>query len=204
MTDLALLDEAQLEPTPLPLFGRWLDDAARAGLPEPGAMTLATAATDGTPSARVVLLRGYDERGFTFYTSYLGQKARDLEQNPRAALVLAWTSLHRQIRIEGTASKVTAEESDAYFRQRPRGHCLSAVASPQSQVVASRRVLEDRVAELAKEYQDRDVPRPATWGGYRIRAHSIEFWQGRENRLHDRLRYRLQSNGSWLLERLAP
>jgi pyridoxamine 5'-phosphate oxidase len=204
MIDFPPLDEALVEPTPLPLFARWYEEAAQAGLLEPGAMTLATASAAGAPSARMVLLRDYDERGFVFYTNYQGRKADDLAENPRAALVLFWSAQHRQIRIEGAVAKVTDQESDAYFRGRPFGHRLGALVSAQSQVIPSRRVLEERLAELSKQYEGQEVPRPAHWGGYRVKPHLIEFWQGRENRLHDRLRYCLQADGSWLLERLAP
>ncbi|MBI3411751.1 MAG: pyridoxamine 5'-phosphate oxidase [Planctomycetes bacterium] len=208
LTDLSaampVLDERTAEPTPFPLFRRWYEDAIRANLPEPGAMSLATASAAGAPSARMVLLRGYDESGFVFFTNYTGRKATDLAVNPRAALVLFWSPLHRQIRIEGAVAKVTEQESDDYFRSRPFGHRLGALASPQSQVIPGRAVLEDRMAELEREFAGKEVPRPATWGGYRVTPLMIEFWQGRESRLHDRLRYQVQANGSWLLERLAP
>lgn len=167
-------------------------------------MTLATATREGIPDARMVLLRGFDERGFVFYTNYESRKAAELAENPLAALVLYWGPLTRQIRIEGTVATLTPEESDAYFRSRPFGHKLGALASPQSQVIPDREFLEDRLQKLLANYpSDADVPRPAHWGGYRVAPHAIEFWQGRANRLHDRLRYRKKGDG-WIIERLAP
>jgi pyridoxamine 5'-phosphate oxidase len=198
-----MLSESDVPADPLALFADWYAVAVAAQLPEPGAMTLATATPDGSPSARVVLLRGYDERGLVFYTNYQSRKAVELDVNPHAALVLFWSTLHRQIRVEGMVAKVSPAESDAYFRGRPYGSQLSALASPQSEVIAGRQQLESRVAELAALYPE-DVPRPAHWGGYRLVPQLFEFWQGRENRLHDRLRYRRGADGAWLLERLAP
>ncbi len=196
--------EADLPANPYALFAEWFLAAEAAELPEPSAMTLATATADGIPDARVVLLRGFDERGFVFYTNYHSRKAAELAENPHAALVLLWAPLMRQIRIEGRVEKVSAEESDAYFRSRPFGHQLGALASPQSQVIADREFLEVRLRALLEQYpEEAEVPRPAHWGGYRVIAHAIEFWQGRANRLHDRLRYRLTVQG-WTIERLAP
>jgi pyridoxamine 5'-phosphate oxidase len=197
-----VLNEQDVPPKPLALFGQWYDAAVEAQLPEPGAMTLATATRDGVPAARMVLLRGFDERGLVFYTNYRSRKAAELDANPLAALVLFWSPLHRQIRVEGRVEKVTAAESDAYFCSRPYGSRLGAIASPQSDVIVGRRLLEERVAELEAQYPD-DVPRPAHWGGYRVVPHVFEFWQGRESRLHDRLRYRRCADG-WVIERLAP
>jgi pyridoxamine 5'-phosphate oxidase len=188
---------------PLALFTQWLQAAADAHLPEPGAMTLATATADGAPSARMVLLRGFDERGLVFYTNYRSRKAAELDANPNAALVLFWASLHRQIRVEGTVEKVSAAESDTYFHSRPRSSRLGAIASPQSAVIAGRHVLDDRLAELLRLYADGEVPRPPHWGGYRVVPAMFEFWQGRDSRLHDRLRY-CRADGAWLIERLAP
>lgn len=198
------LSEADAPATPFALFAQWILEAENANLVEPSAMTLATATREGIPDARMVLLRGFDERGFVFYTNYESRKAAELAENPLAALVLYWGPLTRQIRIEGTVATLTPEESDAYFRSRPFGHKLGALASPQSQVIPDREFLEDRLQKLLANYpSDADVPRPAHWGGYRVAPHAIEFWQGRANRLHDRLRYRKKGDG-WIIERLAP
>jgi pyridoxamine 5'-phosphate oxidase len=205
MDEFPPLDEATAEPTPLPLFTRWYHDAIAAKVPEPEAMTLATATPDGAPSARIVLLRGVDERGFAFFTNYQSRKGHELAANPRAALVLHWGACQRQVRIEGNIEKVSLLESDDYFQKRPFGHRLGALLSPQSRVIPSRAVLEERMEQLIKEYEGRDVPRPAHWGGYRVVPHTIEFWQGRPNRVHDRIRYRRGEGASpWVIERLAP
>lgn len=202
-TPLILL-EADAPANPFVLFARWYLDAETASLPEPTAMTLATATVDGVPSARMVLMRGFDERGFMFYTNYQSRKADELMQNPLAALVFHWAPLMRQIRVEGRVEVATAAESDAYFRSRPVGHQLGALASPQSQLIPDRKFLEDRLKILSEEFEGTDeVKRPAHWGGYRVIPHTIEFWQGRANRLHDRLRYRRVDEG-WVIERLAP
>jgi pyridoxamine 5'-phosphate oxidase len=198
------LHETDLDPDPIRQFHAWLHQALTAEVPEPYAMTLATATPDGLPSARVVLLRGVDERGFTFFTSYEGRKAGELEANPRAALVFYWAELERQVRVAGTVERVSEAESDDYFRNRPRGSQLGAWASHQSEVLPGRATLERRLAELERQYADRDVPRPPTWGGYRVRPLAIEFWQGRRSRLHDRLRYRRAEDGAWVIERLSP
>lgn len=197
------LREADVDPDPIVQFQRWFADARATGDPLPEAMTLATVTRTGIPSARMVLLKGVDARGFVFFTNYESQKGKDLAENPRAALVFYWGKLGRQIRVSGTVGRVTSAESDAYFRNRPLESRLSAAASPQTGVIPSRDVLEDRVEELRRRY-DGDVPRPAFWGGYRISPESIEFWLHRENRLHDRLRYAREPNGTWRLERLAP
>jgi len=197
------LTESDMDPDPVEQFRRWFDEALAAGLHEPNAMIVATASPDGLPSARVVLLKGFDDRGFVFYTNYEGRKGRELEENPRAALLFYWGELERQVRIEGTASRVSEEESDAYYAGRPRGSRLGALASEQSRVVGSREVLEGRIRTLEAEYEGRDVPRPAFWGGYRVEPEAMEFWQGRENRLHDRLVYR-RGDGGWKMERLQP
>ena len=200
---LQALNEADVDPDPIRQFQRWLDQAIAAELPEPNAMTLATATRDGIPSARIVLLKGLDARGFAFYTNYESRKGQELADNPRAALVFLWTVLERQVRIEGQVEKVAAAETDAYFQSRPLASRLGAWASEQSRVICDREVLEQRFAELKATYADETVPRPPHWGGYRVIPHQIEFWQGRTSRLHDRLRYRLEQ-GNWLLERLAP
>ena len=200
----ACLNETDLSADPFTQFRQWLQEAAAVGLKEPGAMTLATATPEGIPSARVVLLRGIDARGFLFYTNYDSRKGQELAANPRAALVFYWHPLDRQVRIEGAVERATPQESDAYFQCRPRGSCISAWASPQSEVITDRRVLESRSAELSAQFGAGPIPRPPFWGGYRVVPTSIEFWQGRLNRLHDRLRYRRLDHGDWRLERLAP
>jgi pyridoxamine 5'-phosphate oxidase len=204
MQEFSPLDEAVAGPLPWPLFTRWLDDAIQAQLHEPSAMTLATALPDGTPSARIVLLRGFDERGFAFYTNYQSRKGEELAQNPRAALVLYWGAFQRQIRVEGRVEKTSAQESDTYFHARPLGHQLGALVSPQSRVIPGRALLDERMEQLAVEFTGKEVPRPPHWGGYRVVPHTIEFWQSRLNRLHDRLRYRRGEDGAWVIERLAP
>jgi pyridoxamine 5'-phosphate oxidase len=196
------LNESDLAADPFTQFQRWFDEALRAELPMPNAMTLATAGADGSPSARIVLLKGFDAEGFVFYTNYLSRKGRELAANPRAALVFHWTDLEREVRIEGGVEKVTAAESDEYFASRPLPSRHAAIASPQSEVVASRAVLEADFAAAGAAHGD-TAPRPAHWGGYRVKPASVEFWQGRPSRLHDRLLYTLQ-DGHWLLCRLAP
>jgi pyridoxamine 5'-phosphate oxidase len=198
------LSEADLAPDPFAQFQAWFDTALAAGLPEPNAMTLATATPDGRPSARMVLIKGVDSRGFVFYTNYESRKGRELEANPWAALVFYWPELERQIRIEGRVERVAAEESDAYFASRPLGSRLGAWASPQSQVIPGRDVLEARLRDLEARFASGDVPRPPHWGGYRVVPEAVEFWQGRPSRLHDRLRYTRQADGRWAIERLAP
>jgi pyridoxamine 5'-phosphate oxidase len=198
------LDERSIERDPLKLFQNWLDDAVAAGIHLAEAMTLATATPGGKPSARLVLLKQADVDGFVFYTNYQSMKARELDANPQAALVFYWPQLERQVRIEGTVERTTSAESDAYFKTRPRESQIGAVASPQSSVVASREVLQDRVDELEKLYEGREVDRPAHWGGYRVRADRIEFWKGRPGRLHDRILFERQTDGSWDISRLAP
>jgi pyridoxamine 5'-phosphate oxidase len=197
------LSESDVDPDPVEQFRRWFDEALEADLHEPNAMTVATATPDGRPSARVVLLKGFDERGFVFYTNYEGRKGRELEKNPRAALLFYWGELERQVRIEGTVSRTSEGESDAYYASRPRGSRLGAWASEQSRAVEGREVLEGRVRDLDAEYEGREVPRPAFWGGYRVEPEAVEFWQGRESRLHDRISYR-RGDGGWEIERLQP
>jgi len=201
--DLRGLREADLAPDPLAQFERWLQEAVANEAWEPNAMTLATATPDGHPSLRVVLLKGFDQRGFSFFTNYESRKGLELAANPWAALLFIWPELHRQVRVEGTVARVSAEESDDYFRSRPAGSKLGAWASQQGEVLSGREVLEQRMQELAARFQGQEIPRPPYWGGYRLSPLAIEFWQGRPNRLHDRLRYRLEQ-GAWLIERLAP
>jgi len=188
---------------PLALMGRWLDDAIASGLHEPNAMALATATEDGRPSVRMVLLKGVDDSGMTFFTNYDSRKGVELDANPHAAAVLLWHPIQRQVRVEGPVTRLESGESDAYFRSRPRGAQLGAAASPQSSVVADRAELDRLVTAAEKAYGAGDVQRPPHWGGYRIRLESIEFWQGRENRLHDRLRF-VRTGRAWTRERLAP
>jgi len=200
---LQQLNEADVSPDPIKQFQIWFDQAIAAQLPEPNAMTLATASKDGIPSARIVLLKGVDHRGFVFYTNYESRKGKELTENPQAAIVFLWTVLERQIRIEGRVEKVFDQETETYFQSRPLESRLGAWASDQSCVIPDRDVLEKRFQELQTQYQDQEIPRPPHWGGYRVVPTVIEFWQGRPNRLHDRLRYRL-NEGDWLIERLAP
>ena len=196
------LRKADLAPDPVEQFHRWFEEAAH--LREPNAMVLATSTPDGKPSARVVLLKGYDERGFVFYTNHEGRKGRELEDNPRCALLFYWGELERQVRIEGIARRIPEDESDAYYGSRPRGSQLGAWASRQSREVEGRGVLEERLRSLEEEYEDLgSVPRPPFWGGYRVEPEVFEFWQGRENRLHDRLVYRWVDEG-WRIARLQP
>lgn len=200
---LAGLSEGDLAADPVAQLRRWLDQAREACPEEFTAMTLATADRAGRPSARIVLLKGIDERGLVFYTNYDSRKGREILENPLAALVLYWPALDRQVRVEGTVEKTSREESEAYFRSRPPGSRLSSWASPQSLPVAGREELERRVREAAERFGE-EVPLPAAWGGYRVRPQTIEFWQGRPSRLHDRLRYDRQADGTWRIERLAP
>lgn len=198
------LDEQHVDPNPIDLFRRWFSDALASGSRLPDAMTLATATKDGKPSARMVLLKQVDEQGFVFYTNYRSKKAQELDENPRAALVLYWVQLDRQVRVEGQVERISATESDEYFATRPRESQLGALASPQSEVIESREDLEKRYAELDEFYRDRDVERPEFWGGYRLKPELIEFWQNRAGRLHDRILYERQTDGSWTIARLAP
>ncbi|GIW51571.1 MAG: pyridoxine/pyridoxamine 5'-phosphate oxidase [Gemmatimonadales bacterium] len=197
------LNEEDLDPDPIKQFQLWFAEVQAAGIPEPTAMILATADREGRPSARTVLLKSVDRRGFVFYTNYESRKGKQLEENPRAALVFNWPQLRRQVCIEGSVSKVSREESEAYFKTRPRGHQLGAWASRQSSVVSSREELDRRLAALEIEYRGKEIPLPPYWGGYLVAPERIEFWQGRANRMHDRLVYRRQGDG-WVVERLSP
>lgn len=198
------LDEADLEPDPVAMFRRWMQDALRAGLFEPNAFVLSTVDADGTPSSRIVLLKGLDERGFVFFTNYASRKGQELAANPRAAALFPWHQLERQVRVEGTVSRLSDAENDAYFATRPRASQVGAWASPQSLVVPDRLTLDRGYDEQLTRFGEDDVPRPEHWGGYCVAPQSVEFWQGRLGRMHDRLRYRRTGDDTWAIERLAP
>ncbi|GAC1425923.1 MAG: pyridoxamine 5'-phosphate oxidase [Chitinophagaceae bacterium] len=196
--------ETDMEETPARQFEKWWKEALHAGIDEINAMTLATASATGLPAARIVLLKGYDERGFVFFSNYESFKGLQLGENPRACLVFFWKEVERQVRITGLVEKTTAAESDAYFNSRPETSRIGAWASPQSRIIESREWLEQNEKKYAAEFSGSAVKRPEHWGGYRVKPITIEFWQGRPGRLHDRIQYSLQENGSWQLERLAP
>ena len=199
------LDEYEVDADPVRQFSIWFDQTVAAQLREPNAMTLATASSDGTPSARIVLLKEFDERGFVFYTNYQSQKGRELEENPRAALVFFWNDLERQVRVQGAVGKVSREESEAYFKVRPVKSRFGAAVSPQSKAIPGRKWLEERMASLETEFGDAGPACPEQWGGYRLAPQTIEFWQGRRSRLHDRVLYtRGTPGGLWKISRLAP
>lgn len=202
---LAGLLEKDLAKDPFRQFEKWFQEAQAAKLLEPNAMTLSTVGSDGRPSSRTVLLKAVDGRGFVFYTNYDSRKGRELANIPRAALVFPWLALERQVIVEGAVTRVTREESEAYFHSRPRASQLGAWVSQQSSVITGRAVLEDAMKALEQKYAGQEVPLPPTWGGYRVAPESVEFWQGRRSRLHDRLRYRREDKaGEWIVERLAP
>lgn len=198
------LSETDVAQQPFDQFQRWWDDAIASRIEEPNAMTLATASADGVPAARIVLLKGFDVKGFTFFTNYESFKGMQLAENPRACLVFFWKELERQVRITGLVEKVPAAESDAYFNSRPQGSRLGAWASPQSHVIPGRDWLEKNEKRFEKEFDGKTIQRPAHWGGYQVKPIGIEFWQGRPSRLHDRIQYSLQEDGQWKIERLAP
>ncbi len=201
---LSVLREEDVDPDAIRQFELWFDEATARGVHEPYAMTLATCTHDGRPSARIVLLRGVDERGFAFFTNYESRKAGELEKNPWGALVFFWQELERQVRIEGRVDRVSADESDSYFHSRPAASRIGAWASPQSQVIKNREELEDRCSRQEAYFSDQPISRPPHWGGYRLSPDTIEFWQGRASRLHDRLRYTRAEHSGWRIDRLAP
>jgi len=201
---LAGLRRHDLDPDPIRQFQKWFQQAVEAGAVEPSAMTLATAAPGGVPSTRIVLLKGIDERGFVFYTNYESRKGKDLATNPQAAVVFFWAELERQVSVIGITNKLSREESEAYFKTRPRGARLGAWASRQSEVITNREALEQRFQEFEQKYPGDNIPLPSYWGGYVLGPQRIEFWQGRPNRLHDRFAYTKQPGGDWAIERLSP
>ncbi|SRR5579871_101725 len=201
---LQTLSEKTVSDSPFLQFNTWLTDALEAHIEEPNAMTLATASSDGLPSARIVLLKGFDENGFIFFSNYDSYKGQQLLENPRACLVFFWKEIQRQVRITGIVSKTSEKESDDYFNSRPEGSRIGAWASPQSHVIASRDWLDENERKIREKFTKEKISRPPNWGGYRVMPVTIEFWQGRTNRLHDRVQYTLQDNGKWIMERLAP
>lgn len=200
----ARLDETDVSHDPIVQFARWFAEAEEVQAHDANAMTLATATSQGAPSARIVLLKAFDQRGFVFFTDYRSRKSAELEANPQAALVLYWSELERSVRIAGTVEKTSQEDSDRYFRSRPIGSRLGAWASHQSRVIPGRHMLESDLKEVEQRFADGDVPLPPYWGGWRVLPESLEFWQGRESRLHDRIRYQRNRSREWKIERLSP
>jgi pyridoxamine 5'-phosphate oxidase len=200
----ASLNETDVDANPMRQFDKWFNEAINYKVHEPNAMTLATASNDGRPSARIVLLKGFSDDGFKFYTNYLSRKGKEISKNPLGALIFYWGDMERQIRIEGTIDKLDKDYSEKYFHSRPKLSQIGAMASPQSQEIPGREALEQRMAELEIEYADADVPKPSFWGGYVLRPRLIEFWQGRRSRLHDRIVYKKTDNKNWKIVRLAP
>jgi pyridoxamine 5'-phosphate oxidase len=199
-----ILLEKDVNSHPIEQFSVWWDQAIESKIEEANAMTLATASTDGVPSARIVLLKSFDEKGFVFFTNYKSFKGMQLEENPKACLVFFWKELERQVRILGLVEKVNNEENNAYFNSRPVGSRIGAWTSPQSQVIVDRTWLDNRYLQVAEQFREKEIERPGHWGGYLVKPVVIEFWQGRPSRLHDRIQYSLEENGSWKIERLAP
>jgi pyridoxamine 5'-phosphate oxidase len=198
------LSETDIEPSPINQFEKWWRQAVNSQIDEPNAMILATASSDGMPAARTMLLKGFDSKGFVFFTNYKSYKAMHLEENPKACLVFFWKELERQVRITGLVKKVSEKESDDYFFSRPRGSQIGAWTSPQSQVIENRDWLDKRFLELSEQFKEKELKRPPHWGGYLITPVIVEFWQGRPSRLHDRIQYTLEEDGSWKIERLSP
>jgi pyridoxamine 5'-phosphate oxidase len=198
------LSEKNVKQTPLEQFAQWWEEATNSEIEEANAMTLATASANGLPAARIVLLKGFDEKGFIFFTNYESFKGMQLLENPRACLVFFWKELERQIRITGLVEKISDEENNEYFYSRPEASRIGAWASPQSQVISNREWLESNEKKYQQQFEGKEIKRPSHWGGYRVKPISVEFWQGRPSRLHDRIQYMMQENGSWTIERLAP
>ncbi|MBC7913783.1 MAG: pyridoxamine 5'-phosphate oxidase [Pyrinomonadaceae bacterium] len=200
----ASLSEKDTAADPISQFAKWFTEALDGGLYEPNAMTLATATHDGKPSARIMLLKGFDRLGFTFYSNYLSRKGKEISKNPAASIVFFWAELERQVRIEGTLEKTSKEESEKYFQSRPKESQIGALASQQSQIIEGRDIIEQANTELAEKFKDKDVPKPAYWGGYVLKPQIVEFWQGRPGRLHDRIVYKKADKNNWKIIRLAP
>lgn len=200
----AFLLEEDVENNPFKQFEKWFNEAVKAEVLEPNAMTLATSTKNGNPSARIVLLKGFDEQGFTFFTNYDSNKGKQIDDNPKAALIFFWGDLERQVRIEGDIEKISKKDSEDYFHSRPKGSQLGAIASPQSQIIPNRGFLENNLKELSNIYSNKEIIKPENWGGYKVIPNNIEFWQGRSNRLHDRILFSKDKNGFWKTERLAP